>query len=156
MTPPAPKPTLDLDSFFPYQLAVLAQAVSLSMAQIYARRFDLSRDEWRVLAALSGAAPVRTAAVIERATLDKLSVSRALRRMVAKGLVERTPDPEDGRGYLLRLRPPGRALLRQVVPMVRAREDLLLETLSAAERKMMQGAFDKLLARARQLARQDY
>ena len=57
--------SLDLDAFLPYQLAVLAEAVSRSMSQIYAQRFDLSRDEWRVLAALHDAPPTRTASVIE-------------------------------------------------------------------------------------------
>ena len=43
---------LKLQSFFPYQLAVLAETVSRAMAQVYAERFELSRDEWRVVAAL--------------------------------------------------------------------------------------------------------
>jgi DNA-binding MarR family transcriptional regulator len=143
---------MELDDFLPYRLAVLAEAVSRSMAQVYAERYELSRDEWRVLAALSTVPAVRTAAVIARTTLDKVSVSRALARLEARGLVERTSDPEDGRGYLIRLLPAGRALYRKIVPSVQAREQFLLEGLSAEERAVLDGALDKLLQRARQLA----
>ncbi|MBK6652172.1 MAG: MarR family transcriptional regulator [Betaproteobacteria bacterium] len=145
---------MDLDAFLPYQLAVLAEAVSRSMSQIYAQRFDLSRDEWRVLAALHDAPPTRTASVIEQTTLDKVSVSRALRRMEDKALVERMTDPQDARGYLIRLTPAGRSLFRKIVPMVQAREQFLLDGLGASERMALQSAMQTLLNRARQLTQQ--
>ena len=118
------------------------------------QRFDLSRDEWRVLAALAQASPIRTAAVIERTTLDKVSVSRALQRLQGKALVARETDPDDARGYLVRLLPAGRTLLRRIVPMVQERERFLLDTLEPAERAALDAALDKLLTRARELAQQ--
>ena len=150
---PPPDAGMDLESFFPYRLALLADAVSRSMAQIYAERFDLTRDEWRVLAALAGSSPARTAMVIDRTTLDKVSVSRALARMERKGLVARDTDPDDSRGHLIRLLPAGRALFRKIVPMVRSREAFLLEELDETERRALDSALDKLLQRSRQLAR---
>lgn len=147
-------PDMELDTFFPYQLAVLSDAVSRSMAQIYGERFDLSRDEWRLLAALADQQSLRTAALIERTTLDKVSVSRALARLQAKALVERRNDPEDGRGYVIRLLPAGRALFRKIVPMVKAREQFLLSSLDDAQRQALQAAFELLLPRARQLTDQ--
>lgn len=148
--------TMELETFFPYRLAVLADAVSRSMAQVYAERHDLTREEWRVLAALSERAPaaLRTAAVIERTTLDKVSVSRALARLEGKGLVERSDDPADRRSDLIRLTAAGRALYRKIVPTVRAREQFLLDALEPAERDALDAALGKLLARARQLAAQ--
>ena len=44
---------MELQQFLPYRLAVLADAVSRSMSAVYRQRFELSRDEWRLLAALS-------------------------------------------------------------------------------------------------------
>jgi DNA-binding MarR family transcriptional regulator len=146
--------TLNLDVFLPYQLAVLSEAVSRSMAQIYAQRFDLSRDEWRVLAALQDEPPTRTASVIEQTTLDKVSVSRAVKRMEEKALLERMTDPQDARGHLICLTVAGRALFRKIVPMVQAREQFLLEGLEASERHALQSGIQKLLTRARQLTQQ--
>lgn|SRR5512146_226913 len=143
---------MQLESFFPYRLAVAADAVSRSIAQVYGERFDLGRDEWRVLAALADAAMLRTSAVIERTTLDKVAVSRALARLEGRGLVERRTDPEDGRGYLIRLRTAGRALLGKLTPMVREREAFLLAGLDEAERRALDAALGKVLERANQLS----
>ena len=145
---------MKLDHFFPYRLAVLAEAVSRSMAQVYAARFDLTRDEWRVLAALAETSPMKTTALIEHTTMDKMRVSRALARMEEAGLIERQADPDDRRSQRLSLRPGGAALYRKIVPMVQAREAFLFEGLDAAERRALDGALDKLLQRARQLAEQ--
>lgn len=154
MSAPSTDTAMELESFFPYRLAVLTEAVSRSMAQVYGERFELTRDEWRVLAMLSNVPAARTAAVIERTTLDKVSVSRALARLEGKGLVERTSDPQDRRSDLIRLTAAGRALFRKLVPMVRAREQFLLEALDPAERAALDAALGKLLARAHQLAAQ--
>ena len=145
---------MDLKRFFPYRLAVLAEAVSQATAQVYGDRFRLTRDEWRVVAALAGLGEVRTALVIDSTTLDKMRVSRALARMERDGLVGRSPDPSDGRGYLLRLLPPGQALYRRIVPMVQAREEFLLGALDEHERAILDKALDKLQERAAQLQRQ--
>ncbi|MFM2066634.1 MAG: hypothetical protein RLZZ584_1543 [Pseudomonadota bacterium] len=147
-------PAMDLQRFFPYRLAVLAEAVSLATAQVYNERFDLTRDEWRVLAALAERGEVKTAEVLAHTTLDKMRVSRALARMESSELVARAPDPADGRGQLVRLTAMGKALYRKVVPMVQAREQYLLEALEPAERELLGAAMDKVLERARQLARQ--
>ena len=145
---------MDIQQFFPYRIAVLAEAVSQSLAQVYRERFGLTRDEWRVLAALADAGKVKTAVLIESTTLEKMQVSRAVARLEGDGLLERLPDPEDGRGKLLRLLPAGRALYAKVVPMVQARQEFLLEALDAGERAVLDQAMAKLLERARTLRRQ--
>jgi DNA-binding MarR family transcriptional regulator len=145
---------MKLETFFPYRLAVLAEQVSLATAQVYRERFALTRDEWRVLAALAHQGEVRAADVKDRTTLDKMQVSRALARLEAQGLVERAPDPDDGRASRVRLLPAGTALYRKIVPMVQAREEYLLSDLTPQERKVFAAAIDKVEVRARQLTRQ--
>jgi len=146
--------TMALSSFFPYRLAVLAETVSRSIARVYAERFDLSRDEWRVLAALGENGAMKTQATLLFTTLDKVQVSRAVARLEGRRLVEREADPSDRRSRILRLTAAGRAIYRQIVPLVRAREDYLLAALAAGERKALNRAIDGLLARARALERQ--
>jgi len=145
---------MELQRFFPYRLAVLAEVVSQSVAKVYGERFGLTRDEWRVLAALADCGTVKTSRVIEHTTLEKMQVSRAVTRMEQGGLVERLPDPDDGRGWLLRLKPAGRALYQKMVPVVEAREQFLLDALDATERAAFDQALSKLLDRARLLAAQ--
>jgi len=142
---------MQLQQFLPYRLAVLAEAVSRSMAAVYHHRFDLSRDEWRLLAALGEGAPLQAAQAAQVTTLDKMQASRALRSLEARGLVERHPDDNDRRHVMVQLLPAGRALLRQVQPMVMAREAYLLEALDEDERAVLDRALGKLLQRARAL-----
>lgn len=145
---------MELEKFFPYRIAVLAEQVSLATAQVYRTRFALGRDEWRVLAALAEQGEVRAADVKERTTLDKMQVSRALARLESDALVARLPDPADGRAWRVRVLPAGMALYRKIVPMVQAREEYLLSDLSPEEREALAKALEKVEARARQLARQ--
>lgn len=142
---------MNLQVFLPYRLAVVSDAVSRSLAAVYAQRFNLTRDEWRVLAALAGRDRILSTELGGLTTLDKMQVSRALTRMERDGLLEREPDPADRRNLLVRLRPAGRALYRKIVPMAQAREAYLLESLDADERAMLSAALDKLLQRAKQL-----
>ena len=145
---------MDLQSFLPYRLAVLTESVSRGIAQVYAQRFDLSREEWRVLAALGQAGRMKTQAALLTTTLDKMQVSRAVSRLERKGFVEREEDTEDRRNRILRLTAAGRAAYRRIEPMVLARETFLLEALDEEERAALDRALDKLVERARQLERQ--
>lgn len=145
---------MQLQQFLPYRLAVLAEAVSRAMAAVYHRRFELSRDEWRLLAALGETGRLQAAEAAQITTLDKMQASRALRSLESRGLVDRHPDERDRRHVIVQLLPAGRALLRQVQPMVLAREAYLLEALDDEERALLERALDKLLQRAKTL--QDY
>jgi DNA-binding MarR family transcriptional regulator len=146
---------MNLQDFFPYRLAVLAEAVSRSIALVYTARFNLTRDEWRVLAALAETGAMKTTHVIEHTTLDKMQVSRAVKQLACDGYLDRTGDPDDGRGYVLQLTPQGRTLYRKVVPMVQAREAFLLEDLTPEERAALDSALRKVWLRTHRLVRQD-
>lgn len=145
---------MQLQQFLPYRLAVLADAVSRSMAAVYHQRFELSRDEWRLLAALAEGGRIQAAEAAQVTTLDKMQASRALRSLQARGLVDRRTDENDRRHVIVQLLPAGRALLRQLAPMVLAREAYLLEALDADERAVLDRALGKLLQRARALQQQ--
>ena len=145
---------MNLQAFFPYRLAVLANAVSQVMAQVYGERFALSRDEWRVIAALQERGEMRTTEVIAHTTLDKMQVSRAVTRLESDGLIARVEAAEDRRNRVLSLTTAGKALVKKIVPLVLAREEFLLARLSAEERSALDTAMRKLQAAAEQLIRQ--
>lgn len=145
---------MDLQRFFPYRLAVLSEQVSQCVALVYRERFGLSRDEWRVLAALDDAGTVKTSEVIAATMLEKMPVSRAITSLQTQGHVERLVDPVDGRGWLVRLTPAGRALVQKIAPLVQARESFLLEPLSDDERAVLDRAVLLLDRQARRLSQQ--
>ncbi|QWG11282.1 winged helix DNA-binding protein [Bradyrhizobium sediminis] len=142
---------IDLQRFFPYRLAVLAEEVSRTVAQLYSDRFDLTRHEWRVLAALAANRQMAAKDVAGYTTLDKMSVSRAVAALETKAYLTREEDPADRRNKILRLTPAGRALYQKIVPLARARERHILDALTSAERAALDVIMKKLLGRARDL-----
>ena len=146
---------MNLQEFLPYRLAVLSEAVSRCVSQVYRERFKLTRDEWRVLAALAESAPMKSTAAALYTTLDKMQVSRACSRLESRGLIARVEDPDDRRNKILRLTQPGRELLAQVVPIVQTREADLIRALEPAELAALDATIEKLLARARAISNAD-
>jgi DNA-binding MarR family transcriptional regulator len=124
---------LELQNYFPYRLARLAEQVSLAVAEVYADRFALTRQEWRILAVLGGQGELSTKEIGRLTTLDKMNVSRAMQSLEARGIVSRSRDPKDGRERLATLTASGRALYRRIVPFALASETSLLSVLTAPE-----------------------
>ena len=117
-----------------YRLVTLAERVSRAIAQTYEETFELTRPEWRVLAALAANGAMTARDLGPYSTLDKMQVSRAIQGLEAAGYVERRQDENDKRSNILRLTPGGEALYRQIRPLVSAREAEILAALSPRER----------------------
>ncbi|MGC2774448.1 MAG: MarR family transcriptional regulator [Bradyrhizobium sp.] len=137
---------LRLQRYFPYRLARLAEQVSLAVAEVYADRFALSRQEWRILAALGEQPRLPTKEIGRLTTLDKMNVSRAMQSLETRGIVTRSRDPEDGRERIVTLSAAGRALYRKIVPYALAREADLLDVLTREEAATLNAVVDKLLS----------
>ena len=137
---------LDLQRYFPYRLARLAEQVSLAVAEVYATRFALSRQEWRILAVLGARSELPTKEIGRLTTLDKMHVSRAMQALEARGIVKRSRDPDDGRERIVALTASGRALYRKIVPYALERETCLLAVLTPEEIATLDAVIDKLAA----------
>lgn len=143
---------LQLERFLPYRLSVLSNTVSRAVAQLYEDRFDLKLPEWRVMAVL-GRFPGRTASeIVETTAMDKVAISRAVKRLVDMGRVTVEGDPRDARRQRLSLSARGHAIYRQVVPLARSVEERLLATLSPADRDAIDRMLTRLTAAAGDLA----
>jgi len=70
---------------------------------------DFTLTEGRVLFELAHAPALKPGDIVASLGLDPAYVSRILKRFETAGLVDRQRDPDDGRGFLLRLTPAGRA-----------------------------------------------
>jgi DNA-binding MarR family transcriptional regulator len=76
---------------------------------------DVSMREYDVLYTLSKCpAPVRISELNRHVLLSQPALSRLVDRLAERGLLQRQPDPADGRGVLLSLTAAGRAVQRQI------------------------------------------
>ena len=148
---PTPGELLVLEEFLPYRLSVLSNRVSRAIARRYAKAFDLTIPEWRVIAVL-GRRPGLTAKEVTEATeMDKVAVSRAVARLVRARRVASRADREDARRQLLALTREGESLHARIAPIALASEERLLRALDARERMQLYALIDRLLVAAKGL-----
>jgi DNA-binding MarR family transcriptional regulator len=82
---------------------------------------DLDGAAYGLLALLQDIGPLRASALVTRLGLDKSTVSRQVASLVDLGLVDRAPDPADGRAQVLTASPEGSARLSRIREARRAR-----------------------------------
>ncbi len=82
---------------------------------------DLDGAAYGLLALLADAGPLRAGDLVTTLGLDKSTVSRQVSSLVALGMVEREPDPADGRAQVLRPSAEGAARLSGIREARRAR-----------------------------------
>ncbi len=119
----------DLDTFLPYQLAVLSQRVSEGFARHYRDRFDITISEWRVVAHLSQQEAVSVREICRRVNMDKPKVSRAASRLEEKGYVRKLENTRDRRLVVLSLTEKGWQMVEELAPMARKYEAELVAAL---------------------------
>ena len=135
---------LRLDAYLPYRLSVASHSVSSLIADAYERRFHLPIPQWRVLSILNDHGQLRQQDIVPLSTMDKQTVSRAVRALLARGLLSRRAHSEDGRAWSLRLSAAGRQLYSRVVPLALRYEQELLRDFSADERDALLRALQRL------------
>jgi DNA-binding MarR family transcriptional regulator len=75
---------------------------------------DLSPSQLAALATIERHGPLAPSDLAERERIRRPTATRVLSRLVEAGLVERIPDPADGRSAIVSVSSEGRALLRRL------------------------------------------
>ena len=138
---------LRLPAYLPYRLSVVSNKASGLIARAYQARFGLTIQEWRVIAVLGAGEALTAQAVCEATAMDKVTVSRAIRALDQRGLVQRRRNRADRRASDVTLTPDGEAIYAEVAPLALQYEQAMLDELSQAERDQLMGLLAKLEAR---------
>lgn len=134
------RPDLDLG---PIQvlgrLSRLGPQLERALATVF-ERFGLGPGEFDVLATLRRAgAPceLTPSALMDSMIITSGAVTKRVDRLVAAGLVQRRPDPADGRGRLVGLTAQGREVVDAAIGEHLANEDRLLGLLDEQQRAQL-------------------
>jgi DNA-binding MarR family transcriptional regulator len=102
---------------------------------------------YRLLAALEELGPASQAALGRHTGIDRSDVVAALNDLAGRGLVQRSPDPEDRRRNVVTITRAGTRELGKLDKVLAAVQEKLLAPLSAAERKQLIRLLTRLLER---------
>lgn len=118
------------------RISRLSRVLEAQLLPVYADH-GLGEGEFDVLATLrradtaGGLSPGELGAAT---MVTSGTVTKRVDRLLAAGLVQRTPRAEDGRGRVVRLTPRGRAVIDKAVPDHLTNEARMLSGLTAAQR----------------------
>ena len=141
----------DLNDYIPCQLATLTQAIMRSVASLFEDRYAISLPEWKVLAIIRDKPGLAAVSVARLAHMDTVAVSRAVTKLLDRGLVNRELDSEDRRRSVLDVSAEGRELHDQIAPLASKLEANLLEELSEEEQRVFAKAIRVLHSKAKVL-----
>jgi len=135
---------LALETFLPYRLNRLAEAVSREFYAVYRKKYGLTRPEWRLLATLGQFGTMTATAVARHSAMHKTKVSRAVTALEKRRWLAREADDRDRRVEHLRLTKAGEEAYHAMVPMARDYEARLMARLSDRERELVASALQLL------------
>ena len=135
---------LKLEQFLPYKLSVLSNRISREIANDYEKEFSLTLPEWRVMAVLGENPNLSASEVSNRTAMDKVAVSRAVKKLIEGGRLIRKFAPSDKRRSIITLSKKGRDVYEKVLPVAKKYENTILSRLSLEENKQLDYLIEKL------------
>lgn len=143
-TPLSDTGVLILEEFLPFRLSVLSNRVSSAVAKLYEDRFDLKLPEWRIMAILGRNPNLTASQIVDISRMDKVAISRAVKRLVEMERLTATGDPQDARRQRLNLSDEGWKIYDQIVPLALSVEEKLLAGMNEEERAALHTAITLL------------
>lgn len=135
---------LPLQRFLTYRLISLTAKLNRQANAILAELGDMSVPEWRIMAFLGLHRRMNGASIAEAANIDRALLSRTFRALESRGLIASSRSDADRRVVFFALTPEGQAVHDRILPVMRARQQHLMNSLSPAELEAFFRIADKL------------
>ena len=120
----------------PYRLLLLARMVDRQSAREL-QKFGLTLAEWRVLAFIGVTGPASAAQIGKSGEIDRAEISRAVGILQGKGLIERRPDDNHRKRFIISMTAAGESLFKEVRQQRRAFFKGMTEGLSQTDRELI-------------------
>jgi DNA-binding MarR family transcriptional regulator len=134
---------------------VLSRQIGRAFYGEIARRYGVGVPEWRVMLTLARRPAATSGEIAAQWAMEKMAVSRAVRRLERAGLVARRRVSNDRRRRALRLTAAGRRLYARILPAADARYRAIMACLGPAERAGLRRSLARLIAETGRLAEAD-
>lgn len=138
---------LSVEHRLAYRFSILAAQATRCLSDLY-RKGGLTVGGWRTLSLIGRYEPVHPGSIAERTSVDADKVTRAVDRLVSRGLVARKVDAHDRRRIVLTLTARGRKVHDEIDGVRRAVEEKFLSVLSSDELARFYATLGKLESHA--------
>jgi DNA-binding MarR family transcriptional regulator len=133
-----------------YRFAIISLQTTRSLTGLY-RKHGLNSGGWRTLALIGNYEPIHPSRMAALTSVEPDKITRAVDRLVEKGLAVRTADKADRRRIVLHLTARGRRVYAEIERVRREVEARFLSVLSKDELASYYSILDKLESQARRL-----
>lgn len=117
--------------------------------------YGLTRASWLALGIVELNDRLSQAELAEFLELGAAATGKVVDRLEERGLIERHADPEDRRTNRLSITDEARKLIKMLQPISKKIRKEILQDLSKAEQKQLEGSLAKIKARLSQANRQE-
>lgn len=124
---------------------VMSRLIDRAFQSRISNKFDLSLAEWRVLLTLAGKPSATAAEIIDSWAMEKMAVSRAVRRLERMGRINREQNADDRRSFSLSLTARGRQVYDDILPTANARYHEIFSQLSREDLQFLRVTLDVLV-----------
>ncbi len=129
---------LTVDNFLTTFMSQVVTALRRSITLPYAEKFELTVPEWRLLSLLAHAKRLPFAELVLQSTSDKALVSRTLRLLEKRGLVEIQQEGNTPRKRLICfITAEGEALHEKIIPLARRSQAEIIRVMTPEERRVV-------------------
>ncbi|MFA9230495.1 MAG: hypothetical protein RIR95_1273 [Pseudomonadota bacterium] len=129
--------TFELNNFLPYLLNQAAEGSSLAFRVHYRDKYGMLRTEWRVLFHLWRYGEMTAHEICLRSGLHKTKVSRAVRALEDKRMLQRQEMAHDRRNEVLSLTKAGKSASEDLSRAAERYNDQLLAQFTPEERRVL-------------------
>lgn len=138
---------LQLETFLPYRLAVLASLTAQALAVIHAAH-GLSQAEWVILAAVAEQPRTTAKAIGATFHMQKAKMSRGVAALLRRKRISTAPHRKDRRLIELQLTPVGEAFYQECAKVVTGFANELESALEREDREALVRGLDRLVKAA--------
>jgi DNA-binding MarR family transcriptional regulator len=143
---------VDYHERIPYLIGAISNVLSADASRAYRERFGVGLTETRLMWVMSHEPNLTVQRASQIMGIDKAATSRALARLVRRGLATVTVDPEDSRRRTIIFSASGLKLRDRIMSVSFERERLIDAIFSDAELAVIRLLLSKLLKGARELS----
>lgn len=131
-----------------YRLHQLHKLTDQESQRRYFAELGFSLSDGRCLATVGSFEPLSVSELARASNLNKGQASRAAQALVERQLAEKTIDPDDGRGVVLRLTEEGRRCWEAVMDLIVTRNEEIFGCLSETQQQQLSRLLDRLIEHA--------